>query len=85
MIGTPTFMSPEQAEMSGLDIDTRTDFEPGLLSGAGAPPAVSPLTTLEGTARDRAEPTIDGIPGRRPISRSSLARRLEDGTPTLEE
>jgi WD40 repeat protein/tRNA A-37 threonylcarbamoyl transferase component Bud32 len=25
MIGTPQYMSPEQAEMSGLDIDTRTD------------------------------------------------------------
>jgi WD40 repeat protein/serine/threonine protein kinase/tetratricopeptide (TPR) repeat protein len=25
MIGTPVYMSPEQAEMSGLDIDTRTD------------------------------------------------------------
>jgi serine/threonine protein kinase len=25
MIGTPTYMSPEQAEMSGLDIDTRSD------------------------------------------------------------
>jgi serine/threonine protein kinase len=25
MIGTPEYMSPEQAEMSGLDIDTRTD------------------------------------------------------------
>jgi len=25
IIGTPVFMSPEQAEMSGLDIDTRTD------------------------------------------------------------
>ena len=25
MIGTPLYMSPEQAEMSGLDIDTRTD------------------------------------------------------------
>jgi serine/threonine protein kinase/Flp pilus assembly protein TadD len=25
MIGTPTYMSPEQAEMSGLDVDTRTD------------------------------------------------------------
>ena len=25
MIGTPTYMSPEQAEMSKLDVDTRTD------------------------------------------------------------
>ena len=26
MIGTPEYMSPEQADMSGLDIDTRTDI-----------------------------------------------------------
>jgi WD40 repeat protein/tRNA A-37 threonylcarbamoyl transferase component Bud32 len=26
MIGTPEYMSPEQAEMSGLDVDTRTDI-----------------------------------------------------------
>ena len=26
MLGTPLYMSPEQAEMSGLDIDTRSDI-----------------------------------------------------------
>ena len=26
MIGTPLYMSPEQAQMSGLDIDTRSDI-----------------------------------------------------------
>src|SRR5665213_250422 len=25
MIGTPLYMSPEQAQMSGLDVDTRSD------------------------------------------------------------
>src|SRR5262249_47168302 len=26
MVGTPLYMSPEQAEMSGLDVDTRSDI-----------------------------------------------------------
>ncbi len=38
-IGTPAYMSPEQAEMSGLDIDTRSDtcvFVSALRSADGA-------------------------------------------------
>jgi len=46
-IGTPAYMSPEQAEMSGLDIDTRSDID-----SLGAPlhellTEMTPFTTQE--------------------------------------
>jgi len=41
-IGTPAYISPEQAEMSGLDIDTRRHLQPGrvALRIAGGPDTV---------------------------------------------
>jgi serine/threonine protein kinase len=34
-IGTPSYMSPEQAEMSGVDIDTRSDMQVFLSTAIG--------------------------------------------------
>ncbi len=36
MIGTPEYMSPEQAELTGLDIDTRTDIYAGRSGGVAS-------------------------------------------------
>jgi tetratricopeptide (TPR) repeat protein len=52
MIGTPAYMSPEQAEMSGLDIDIRTDvFSLGTLLYellTGSPPFTSEYLLSKG-------------------------------------
>jgi len=67
-IGTPAYMSPEQAEMSGLDIDTRSDvYSLGVLSYellAGRPPFAQDLSHCQHRRDAAADPGGDREPSR---------------------
>ena len=81
LIGTPAYMSPEQAEMTGQNIDTRTDvYSLGAMLYellVGAAPFDS--RKLRQAGLDGIRKTIREIEPPRPSTRiSSLGRRLRD-------
>ncbi len=94
-IGTPAYMSPEQAEMSGLDIDTRSDiYSLGVLLYellAGSTPfdpkelMASGIDAMRKTIREKEPPRPSTKLSQTLVAANVSSLKSSDGKPTTEE